>query len=101
MLVGHIPSHSGRDSITYGLCAPRTLHPSCLLGSTCKHEQNRAGSHLLSIMPAAPGKKLGQKIDIDFTLRKVFGRDSFRYARGMAAREALSCIPTLIHRHPT
>lgn len=30
-------------------------------------------------MPAPTGnKKLGQKVDIDFTLRKVFGKDSFR-----------------------
>ncbi|KAF2160393.1 hypothetical protein M409DRAFT_29239 [Zasmidium cellare ATCC 36951] len=29
-------------------------------------------------MPGVPGKKLGQKVDIDFTLRKVFQRDSFR-----------------------
>ncbi|CAK1362559.1 ATP-dependent DNA helicase Q-like 4A [Cercospora beticola] len=29
-------------------------------------------------MPGVPGRKLGQKVDIDFTLRKVFGRDSFR-----------------------
>ncbi|KAK4610610.1 ATP-dependent DNA helicase Q5 [Fulvia fulva] len=29
-------------------------------------------------MPGPPARKLGQKVDIDFTLRKVFGRDSFR-----------------------
>lgn len=31
-------------------------------------------------MPGITGKKLGQKVDIDFTLRKVFGKDSFRYS---------------------
>lgn len=33
---------------------------------------------LTAIMPGLPARKLGQKVDIDYTLRKVFGRDSFR-----------------------
>jgi len=29
-------------------------------------------------MPGLVTKKLGQKVDLDFTLRKVFNKDSFR-----------------------
>lgn len=29
-------------------------------------------------MPGVIGKKMGQKVDLDFTLRKVFGKESFR-----------------------
>jgi hypothetical protein len=31
-------------------------------------------------MPGVIGKKMGQKVDLDFTLRKVFGKETFRYA---------------------
>ena len=31
-------------------------------------------------MPGISNRKMGQKVDLDFTLRKVFGKGSFRYA---------------------
>ncbi|KXS97981.1 hypothetical protein AC578_3126 [Pseudocercospora eumusae] len=40
-------------------------------------------------MPSIPGKKLGQKVDIDFTLRKVFGRNSFRPVQREVVNAAL------------
>jgi hypothetical protein len=30
-------------------------------------------------MPGISNRKMGQKVDLDFTLRKVFGKVSFRY----------------------
>ena len=30
-------------------------------------------------MPGLSNRKMGQKVDLDFTLRKVFGKSSFRY----------------------
>jgi bloom syndrome protein len=30
-------------------------------------------------MPGIMGRKMGQKVDLDFTLRKVFGKETFRY----------------------
>jgi hypothetical protein len=30
-------------------------------------------------MPGLPKRKLGEKVDLEFTLRRVFGKDNFRY----------------------
>lgn len=42
-------------------------------------------------MPGGMGKKLGQKVDIDFTLRKIFGKDSFRYSMRQKTFSQVSC----------
>jgi hypothetical protein len=39
-------------------------------------------------MPGTSNRKMGQKVDLDFTLRKVFGKSSFRYG-----------VYTAIHLH--
>lgn len=54
------------------------LHESDLLSVGKRDHQ--AGQLNAAAMPGVPGRKLGQKVDIDFTLRKVFGRNTFRYA---------------------
>jgi hypothetical protein len=39
-------------------------------------------------MPGISNRKMGQKVDLDFTLRKVFGKSSFRYG-----------VHTAVHLH--
>jgi hypothetical protein len=41
-------------------------------------------------MPGVIGKKMGQKVDLDFTLRKVFGKETFRYSLFMPHPRALN-----------
>jgi len=41
-------------------------------------------------MPGIMGKKMGQKVDLDFTLRKVFGKETFRYGLDTRPSRALN-----------
>ena len=41
-------------------------------------------------MPGVIGRKMGQKVDLDFTLRKVFGKETFRYASRLCHSRALN-----------
>jgi hypothetical protein len=45
---------------------------------------------LLPTMPGVIGKKMGQKVDLDFTLRKVFGKETFRYILSMLPSRGLN-----------
>jgi len=41
-------------------------------------------------MPGIVGKKMGQKVDLDFTLRKVFGKETFRYGSDTVVSKTLN-----------